>query len=120
MPIYEYWCYHCRHKLALYLPRFSPSPPSCPDCGNNTLTRLFSTFSVHKTDKDIYENILSDSQLVDRMMHNDPKALADWNKRMSRGEKTAPEYEEMLGKIEKGELPAELTGKGKKNTPEED
>jgi hypothetical protein len=43
-------------------------------------------------------------------MRNDPRALAEWNKRMSRGmdEETAPEYQEMLERMEQGEMPEEL------------
>jgi hypothetical protein len=41
------------------------------------------------------------------MMRNDPKAMAEWNKRMSGGEKTAPEYEEVIERMERGEWPAE-------------
>lgn len=111
MPIYEYWCHHCQSKVVLYFSNFPQSPPPCPRCGNNTLTRLFSTFAVQKTDKDIYEDILSDHQLVKGMLRNDPKALVEWNKRMSRGEKTAPEYEDMVGRMEKGEPPAEVKEK---------
>ena len=106
MPIYEYWCSHCRQKVMLYLPTFSQSSPPCPQCGNNTLQRLFSTFSMHKTDKHIYDDILSDSQLTKGMLSNDPRALAEWNKRMSRGEEAAPEYKEALDKMERGEMPA--------------
>lgn len=60
---------------------------------------------MRKADKAIYEDILSDSQLVKGMLRNDPKALAEWNKRMSRGEKPALEYEDMVGRMEKGEMP---------------
>ena len=112
MPIYEYWCHHCQHKVTLYTRTFSESAPPCPQCGNNALQRLFSTFSVLKTDMDIYDNILSDSQLTRGMMNNDPRALAEWNKRLSRGEKVAPEYEEMIGKMESGEMPANPAGMG--------
>ena len=118
MPIYEYWCSHCQRKFALYLPTFSKSSPPCPQCSNNTLQRLFSTFSMHKTDKNIYDDILSDSQLTKGMLSNDPRALAEWNKRMSRGEEIAPEYEDMIGKMEKGEIPAELAGSGTGEPPE--
>ena len=65
---------------------------------------------MHKTDKDIYDDILSDSQLTKAMLNNDPKALVEWNKRMSRGEEVAPEYEEMIDKMEHGEMPTGLTG----------
>jgi hypothetical protein len=68
------------------------------------LTRLFSTFARLKTDKDVYENILSDSNLVKGMMANDPRALVEWSRRMegTEGEKS-PEYEEMMERMEKGE-----------------
>ncbi len=108
MPVYEYWCANCLKEVDLYFPSFPQSSPLCPRC-DNTLTRLFSTFSVRKTDKAIYEDILSDSQLVRGMLRNDPKALAEWNRRMSRGEKPAPEYEEMVARMERGEMPAPTT-----------
>lgn len=108
MPIYEYWCSHCQRKVMIYLPTFSQSSPPCPQCGNNILQRLLSTFSIHKTDKNIYDDILSDSRLTKGMLSNDPKALAEWNKRMSRGEEVAPEYKEAIDKMERGEMPTEL------------
>lgn len=105
MPIYEYWCHNCRRKVVVYLLSFPQSSLLCPQCSSDSLTRLFSTFSVRKTDKAIYEDILSDSHLVKGMLRNDPKALAEWNKRMSRGEEPSPEYEEIIGRMEKGEMP---------------
>ncbi len=119
MPLYEYRCRHCQRKVTLYLRAFSQSPPSCPQCGNDTLQRLFSAFSVRKTDSGIYEDILSDSQLTKGMLNNDPRALAEWNKRMSRGEAVAPEYEEMIDRMEGGEMPAEPAGTGTGESAEE-
>ena len=113
MPLYEYWCRQCKRKVMLYSPTFSQNSPSCPRCGSDTLQRLFSTFSVRsKTYKDVYEDILSDSQLTRGMLADDPKALAEWNRRRSQGEEVAPEYEEMIGRMEKGEMPTELAGTG--------
>lgn len=76
---------------------------------------------MHKTYKDVYEDILSDRELTQGMMRDDPRALAEWNKRMSQGEKVAPEYEEITERMERGEEPAkqieekrrELTGQGR-------
>ncbi len=110
MPLYEYLCQNCQHKVILYQKTFSQSTSCCPECGNDTLKRIFSTFSVGKTDKDLYDGILNDSQLVSGMMSNDPRALAEWNKRMSRGEPVAPEYQEMVDKMEKGEFPPKSAG----------
>jgi len=111
MPLYEYWCQQCQRKMVLYSPTVSSDTPSCPQCGNNSLKRLLSTFSVRsKTYKDVYEDILSDPQLTRGMIDDDPRALAEWNRRMSQGEEVAPEYEDMIGKMEKGEMPSEVAG----------
>lgn len=72
-----------------------------------------------KTYKDIYEDILSDSQLTRAMLRDDPKALAEWNKRMSQGEEIAPEYQEMIERMEKGEMPTRLASKGGESPSEE-
>jgi putative FmdB family regulatory protein len=105
MPVYEYRCNNCRRRISLYVRSLSERPePVCPNCGSQNLTRLFSTFARLKTDKDVYENILSDSDLVKGMMANDPRALVEWSRRMegTEGEKS-PEYEEMMERMERGE-----------------
>jgi len=110
MPIYEYRCQSCRRRVSIYL-RDASASPKCPSCGGEDLVRLFSSFTVRGGGyKEVYEDILSDRRLVDGMMRNDPRALAEWNKRMSRGmdEETAPEYQEMLERMEQGEMPEEL------------
>ena len=107
MPIYEYWCDFCQRRVSRYEREFSDSLPQCPHCGNSQLRRIFSTFSMHKTYKDVYEGILSDRELTQGMMHNDPRAMAEWNRRMSGGEKVSPEYEEMVERMDRGEWPAE-------------
>jgi hypothetical protein len=58
------------------------------------------------------------------MMRDDPKAIAEWNKRMSSGEKSPPEYEEITEKMERGEWPVtqieekrkEFSGQGENNS----
>jgi len=110
MPIYEYFCRQCQRKSTLYRASTSQAMLRCPKCGSDSLERRFSTFSVRTTYKDVYDNILSDSQLTRGMMGNDPKALAEWNKRMSQGEPPAPEYEEMIERMEAGEMPAGPAG----------
>jgi len=105
MPVYEYWCNNCMNKVDLYFARFTCEVPACPKCNRKTMKRIFSTFAVQKSYQDVYDGILSDSQLIKGMMHNDPKALAEWNKRMSCGEPVAPEYRETLERMGRGEIP---------------
>ena len=47
-------------------------------------------------------------------MRDDPRAIAEWNKRMSSGEKSPPEYEEITERMEKGEWPATQIDRKKK------
>ena len=112
MPIYEYQCDNCHRRVSILARSFSESSVTCPNCGSTELKRLFSTFSVRKSDKSTYEDILSDSQLVRGLESDDPRALAEWNKRMSHGvdEEISPEYEDMLDRMEAGEVPADLMG----------
>lgn len=116
MPIYEYRCNTCKKKVSIYVRNPSaPSSPTCPSCSGEDLTRLLSTFTVRGTYKDIYDGILSDNQLTAGLMRNDPKALAEWNRRMTRGmEETevGPEYEDALDKMEHGIMPEGPIGGG--------
>jgi len=105
MPIYEYRCDDCQRRVSILVRSFAESPITCPSCGSTKLNRLFSTFSVSKPNKAIYDDILSDSQLVRGLESDDPRALAEWNKRMSRDEKVGPEYEEVVDKLEAGQWP---------------
>jgi putative FmdB family regulatory protein len=105
MPIYEYRCNDCRRKISLLIRSLStPQELTCTSCGSKNLTRLFSTFARVKTDKDVYEDILSDNDLTKRMMANDPSAMLEWSRKMegTQNEKT-PEYQEMVERMEKGE-----------------
>ncbi|MBI4333959.1 MAG: zinc ribbon domain-containing protein [Chloroflexi bacterium] len=118
MPIYEYVCQKCRHKFSILVrgPR-NGETPSCPRCQSPETRKVFSTFSVRgRTDRDVYENILEDPQLTRGMLADDPRALAEWNRRMSQGtdEETAPEYEEVLESMDRGEAPSPETLQGLK------
>ena len=119
MPVYEYRCNNCHRRVSILVHSFSESSVTCPNCGSPELNRLFSTFSVRKSDKSTYDDILSDSQLVRGLESSDPRALVEWNKRMSSGvdEEISPEYEEMLDRMEAGEMPTDLMG-GKETSEE--
>jgi hypothetical protein len=85
----------------------SPPSPTCTRCGSKNLNRIFSKFAVRKSksDKSVYDDILSDSKLTRGLMHNDPRALAEWSRKMSRAadEDVTPETEELMDRMEAGE-----------------
>ena len=105
MPVYEYRCNNCQRKYSVLVRSLSATPePVCNACGSKEASRLFSTFAHVKTDKDVYDEILNDNQLTQRMMNNDPTAMLEWSRKMegTESEKT-PEYEEVVQRMERGE-----------------
>ncbi len=121
MPLYEYRCKSCHRKVTI-LVRSSQSSIACPHCKGTELERLFSSFRIAKTDSAVYDDILSDNQLVKGLMRDDPRALADWNKKMTQGtdQEISPEYDEMLERMEAGEVPDLKSGKKKEEEPAEE
>lgn len=108
MPVYEYMCNKCRRRVSILI-RDPKVTASCPICGGQDLSRRFSPFAVRGTYKDVYEGILGDDQLTSAMLRNDPRAMAEWNKRMQRGMESGTEpseYDEHVERMERGEWPA--------------
>jgi len=108
MPIYEYRCNTCRRRTDIFVQCFSPPlNPTCTHCGSRELRRIFSPVAVRrsKSDKSVYDDILSDSKLTQGLMQNDPRALAEWTRRMSRAadEDATPETQEILDRLDAGE-----------------
>ena len=108
MPIYEYRCAKCRCRVDIFVQGFSPpTTPSCTKCGSKELSRIYSSFAVRrsKNDRGVYDEILSDSKLTSGLMRNDPRALAEWSRKMAHatGEDVTPESEELLSRLDAGE-----------------
>ena len=120
MPIYEYRCQSCRRRVDIFVQGFSPPEnPSCTKCGSTELRRIYSAFAVRrsKQDRGVYDDILSDGKLTRGLMHNDPRALAEWTRRMSRAadEDITPESQEIMDKLDKGEDISESVKEMKKS-----
>lgn len=108
MPIYEYRCGKCQRRVDIFVQGVSPpADPSCTKCGSKELSRIYSGFAVRRSkhDRSVYDDILSDSKLTRGLMRNDPRALAEWTRRMSRAadEVVTPESQEIIDRLDKGE-----------------
>jgi len=108
MPVYEFRCNKCRQRVEIFVQGFSPpADPVCTTCGSSDLHRVFSRFAVRKSKSDtgVYDDILSDSKLTSGLMHNDPRALAEWSRKMSRAadEDMTPETQELMDRLDHGE-----------------
>lgn len=114
MPIYEYRCNKCKRRVSLLVRGFS-DPPSkaCPRCGSGDLSRLISKVAVLKSEESRLEELTDPSALGD-VDENDPKSMAQFMRRMGgqMGEDLGPEFDEMVDRMEAGEMPDDVDGDG--------
>ena len=113
MAIYEYRCNNCRRRIDVFVQGFSPpSNPACSQCGSEDMSRIFSRFAVRrsKSDLGVYDEILSDGKLTRGLMRNDPRALAEWSRKMGRAmdEDPTPESQEVMDRLDHGEDVSEM------------
>lgn len=84
MPIYEFECRSCHRKTtALVMVRERIGEVRCRHCGGADLERLWSRFASPKSEDARLEN-LADPSALGGLDENDPKAVAQFMKRMGR------------------------------------
>lgn len=112
MPIYEYYCHDCKKRVSIFWRTFSEAEegtPTCPECGDENLTRLVSRVRIVRSEESRLEDLADPSNLPD-FDENDPKSLGRWMRKMSDevGEDLGPEFDEVVGRLEAGEDPEEI------------
>ena len=119
MPIYEYRCLDCGRKVSIFwrsLSAVNEKTAACDRCGSRRLTRLASRVRVLRgngsgdlgaSGDDLDDALLNEMASLDE---NDPRALGRFMRRMAQesGEDLGPEFEEVVGRLEKGEDPEQI------------
>lgn len=106
MPIYEYRCLACKKRTSVFVRSMSSKvEAACEHCGSRKLARLMSRVAVHRQGVDF-----DDPSSIDDIDESDPRAVARWARRMrdEMGEDMGPEFDEMVGRMEAGEMPDDL------------
>ena len=112
MPIYEFRCNNCKRRLSIFQRRIgSPAGAVCPNCGSADLARLVSRFAVVRSEDQMLDS-LDDDSLLSGVDENDPRSVAAWARKMGSkmGEDAGPELDEMIDRMEAGEMPDDLAG----------
>ena len=110
MPIYEYRCNSCNKRVSVFQRQISSSNAAvCPNCGGSDLSRLVSRFAVVRNEDQMLDN-LEDDALFSGVDENDPRSVAAWARKMQTkmGEDVEPEFDEMIDRMEAGEMPDDL------------
>jgi putative FmdB family regulatory protein len=118
MPIYEYRCQACGKKQNIFwrsLSAVNESKSKCVRCGSSKLVRLMSKVRVVRgaSESNGASANGSDDALMNEMAgldENDPRALAGFMRKMAQesGEDMGPEFDEVVGRLEKGEDPEKI------------
>ncbi len=114
MPVYEYRCLKCRHKVTAFFKTISEvAAPACDRCGSSEVVRLMSTFSLAKSAESRMDD-LDSMDVPPDLDENDPKSIGRYMRKMKGeiGEDAGPEFDEMVDRLEAGEMPDELAGDG--------
>jgi putative FmdB family regulatory protein len=111
MPVYEFACNACGAPLSVFVRSMSSSVSGeCARCGSKDLRRLVSKFAFTRSSggsDDFDESMLDELGGVD-----DPRAMAHWARKMQdqMGDDLGPEFDSMIGQMERGEPPSGFDG----------
>jgi len=122
MPIYEYRCASCHRKVSVFWRTFSSvdeSTARCTFCGSAKLSKLASRVRVIRGGgrSEDTSSMPAGGDMDDSMMQemggldeNDPRSLGRFMRKMAAdsGEEMGPEFNEIIGRLEKGEDPEKI------------
>jgi putative FmdB family regulatory protein len=114
VPIYEYRCNRCQRRVSVFQRGIQGAAAAvCSHCGSTDLTRLISRVAVLRSEESHLEDLASDASLAD-LDESDPRSVARWARRMGRemGEELGPEFDEVVERMEAGEMPDDLAEGG--------
>jgi putative FmdB family regulatory protein len=76
MPIYEYACPNCDRRVSIFLRMAdAASNPACPVCSKSGLTRIISSFAIHKSIGTIYEESDDSGPFQSKDYYKDPRNI---------------------------------------------
>lgn len=119
MPIYEYRCLSCKRKVSIFwrsIASVDESQARCAYCGSARLSRLASRVRVIRgggRDEAAAESSDADDMGIpglEGLDENDPRSLGRFLRKMAAetGEDMGPEFDEVVGRLEKGEDPEKI------------
>jgi putative FmdB family regulatory protein len=110
MPIYEYICQNCHRRARIFMSyaEYDHSQPACPHCSSTNLKRKVGRVAVARSEEARLDRLMDDESLAG--MEDDPRAMGRFMREMSRemGEDLGDEFEEVAGRLEKGESPESI------------
>ena len=116
MPFYGYRCRDCGRRLTLFFESYAAydeAAPACTQCASSDLVQTIGRVAVAKSEEARLDSLAEPSVLGD-LDENDPRSVARWARRLGgeMGEDLGPEFDEMVERMEAGDMPEELDETG--------
>jgi putative FmdB family regulatory protein len=110
MPIYEYECQSCQRITSTLILKKKEEPEvHCAFCGGNRLTRVLSSFALHKTEGQRLQDLDTHKPKSDNF-YNDRRNIGLWAKKRAKelGAELGAGFEEVVEKARTARTPEDL------------
>jgi putative FmdB family regulatory protein len=110
MPNYDFRCLDCNFRFEIFLSfsEYGKRKISCPQCHGLNIQRRIGRIRVSRSEDSRLED-LSDPAALDGLEEN-PQSMGKMLRKMRSqvGEEVAPEFDEVVGRLESGESPDQI------------
>jgi putative FmdB family regulatory protein len=110
VPFYDYKCVDCGHRFEQFISYqdYEKSKVACPACHQMRVIRRISRVRMNKSEESRMSDLANPESLEG--IDDDPQRLGRMMRKMSSemGEDMGPEFNEVVGRLEKGEAPEQI------------
>lgn len=110
MPTYDYICLDCKKRFDQFFTytEYGSQPAVCPFCHSNNSKRKIGRIRMTKSEENRLANMATPEALEG--IDEDPQRLGSMMRKMSSemGENMGPEFNEVVGRLEKGQSPEQI------------
>ncbi len=114
MPLYDYFCSDCQKRFDVFMTyaEYGMRPVTCSHCQSKNVRRRVPRVRVAKSEDSRMDSLAGDFSDPSALagLENDPQAMGRMMRKMGNemGEEMPPEFDEVVGRLEKGQSPEEI------------
>jgi len=114
MPLYDYFCSDCQKRFDVFMTyaEYGTRPVTCSHCQSKNVRRRVPRVRVAKSEDSRMDSLAGDFSDPSALagLENDPQAMGRMMRKMGSemGEEMPPEFDEVVGRLEKGQSPEEI------------
>lgn len=108
MPTYDYICNNCNQRFDVFMSfsEYGKKPVACAHCKSKNVRRRMTKVRIAKSDESRMDSIAGGLEGLE----DDPREMGRVMRKMGKemGEELPPEFNEVVGRLEAGQSPAEI------------